>query len=201
MPNDRGDMNIKLVLKMIAIILLSVLSGCVNSSSSSKRTEDHIELTLVPIGNVNDVYSWPPAIFVERGDGTGIELNERLTGLKYVPGSAILLVQNLSAQEQSVANWDHQSWKIIIEEEGGTRKESQLFGSKPYLPSVGPSSRNVLESGEIAAVVVGVSCFLPENRIKKEGQAKATNIYVTYESHKKSMKSNCLNMYRYSKNR
>jgi len=106
----------------------------------------NIKLTLVPIGNVNDVYShsWPPVVFVERRDGTGIALNERIPRLKYVPGSAVLLVQNLSDQEQIVAGWDDQMWKVIIEEEGATRKESQLLGSKPWLPLNGPPHKITL---------------------------------------------------------
>jgi hypothetical protein len=182
----------------VLIVLLLVFTGCVNYSLHRKGDINRdIELSLIPLGNVDDLKSWPPSVFIERNDGAGITLNDRLPKLKYVPGSAILLVKNLGNQAQKIEPWFDQMWKVVIEE-GDTCQEFQLLGYENTLPSFGAPPKLVLMPRETVAIIVGLGCFLPCEGHGKKSQKKISNMYVIYGNKEQSIKSNLFKIYRYA---
>jgi len=145
------------------LLPLLLVAGCTTPAVRTTDTNGGIQLDLVAAENI--AVPWPPSLLVERRDGSGVSLSNGLSsvGAEYVPGLAVLMVANQSNQPQTLHDWSDHRWRIVIEREGGSRKEFALLDRGKSLPSL-PRPAVILKPGQVAAVIVGLAGYLPVNQ-------------------------------------
>lgn len=162
-------------------LLLLLVAGCTTPAVRTTDSSGGVQLDLVAAENV--AVPWPPSLLVERHDGSGVSLSNGLSsvGAEYVPGVAVLVVANRSNQPQTLHDWSDHRWKIVIEREGGSRKEFALLDRGRSLPSF-PRPAVILKPGQVAAIIVGLADYLPFNQQYMKEPSAPCRMRVVYSS-------------------
>ncbi|MGI5870374.1 MAG: hypothetical protein ACOX9C_13150 [Kiritimatiellia bacterium] len=162
----------------LTFLLFFVVAGCTTPTLHVGDVDKDIQLHLLPIENV--AMPWPPALLVERYDGSGVSLNKDISagGAEYVPGVAVLVVTNQGSRPRAIPNWNDPQWKIVIEREDGSQRKLALIDRGRYLPDF--HSDVTLRSGQMAAVIVGLADYLPFDKHCLKNPSALCQMWVEY---------------------